>query len=177
MKDTSPLKYKDDSDRAYGLAGMAIAMMLWDGETYLASVSMDAPVGQSIEFTPAFGFTSNPRLSASLAWRENIKQFELSAAMIMANTICRQFVQHSQPLSRNASVALKEYLRNEGHETCALDDDEIDIIYNKTDRYLNRVFAHSGVSAVAHDFVTQLLQRRKLSSGEVLEILSILNRL
>lgn len=177
MANNPALRYSGEADRSYGVAGMAIALVLWDGEPFLASVSIDKPVGSSIEFTPAFGFTGNPRLSASLAWRELFKQFELSAAMIMGNVICRSYVGSSQPLSSTMVTALREVVRNEGRDICSLEEDEADLFYNKTQRYLDRVFSHSGVSSVAHNFASVLREKRTLSSGEVFELLSVLNRL
>ena len=177
MANDSLLKYADEEDRAYGVAGMTIAMMLWDGEPFLASVNLDNPVGRSIEFTPSFGFSGNPRFMASLAWREHLKQFELISAMIMGNTICRSYVRRSTPLSSDISSALRSFISEEGRQVCSLEDDEIEIIYNKTRRYLDRVFTHSGVTALARNFADTLHHRRQLSAAEVFDILSALNRM
>lgn len=177
MSNKSPLQYTDETDRAYGVAGMAIAMVLWDGEHYLASVSIDKPVGESIEFTPAFGFSGNPRLTASLAWRELLKQYELSSAMIMGNAMCRSYVRASSPLASDVAAALRAIVVAEGKDTCSLDEDEIDMVYRKIHRYLDRAFSHAGVSSLAHDMANALTHRRRLSASEVFEILSALNRM
>lgn len=176
MSEISHLRYVDESDRAYGVTGMAIALTLWDGEHYLAAVSLDNPVGESIEFTPAFGFSGNPRMTASLAWREVLKQFELSAAMLMGNAMCRAYVGSSSPVSSSVASQLRAVLRAQGAEICQLDDDETDIIYNKTQRYLDRVFTHTAVASVAHDFAAALMARRRLSSGDVFDLLSEIMR-
>lgn len=177
MEKKSPLRYSDETDRTYGVAGMAIALMLWDGEPYLASVSIDRPAGSSLEFTPSFGFSGNPRLTATLAWRELIKHFEMSTAMLMGNAMCRSYVGASRPLTSAVTAALRALVRDEGREVCSLDDDEIDIIYNKTHRYLDRVFSHAGVSSVARDLAGALATRRSMSAAEVLDLLAPLNRL
>ena len=173
----SYLRYTDDSDRAYGVAGMSVAMVLWEGEPYLASVSIDSPVGESIQFTPAFGFNGNPRMTASIAWREMQSRFELSAAMIMGNVMCRSYVQRSQPLSNNVAAQLRAIIRDEASEKCSLDSDEADLVYNKVYRYLDRVFTHSGVSSITAGLADTLMQRRTLTGGEIIEILSALNRM
>ena len=177
MADLSVLRYADEEDRSFGLAGMTIALVLWDGEPFLASLSIDKPVGESMEFTPAFGFCGNPRFSASLAWREMLKQFELSAAMIMGNAMCRAYIGSSQPLSSEAASALRSVISEEARDLCSLEDDEIDIVFNKTRRYLDRAFSHAGVSVIARDFANTLMQRRHLSAVEAFEILSSLNRM
>ena len=65
----SVLKYKDENDRSMGLAGSAIALVIWDGEDKLAAINLDSLPGEGLEMTPDFGFAGNPRLSARLAWQ------------------------------------------------------------------------------------------------------------
>ena len=166
------LQYSDDTDRAYGVTGMTIALMLWNGDQYLAEINIDNPVGSGIQFTPAFGFSGNPRLTATLAWRELFHQFELSAAMIMGNAYCRSYVGKSTPVADEVIAELQDLLRAEGRETCDLEHDEVDIVYKKTHRYLDRVFTHVGVTSMARDFARELMVRRKLSAGEVSDLLS-----
>lgn len=173
----SPLKYKDERDRALGLSGMSVALMLWDGEPMLAAVSLDGTPGTGLEFTPAYGFAGNPRLTATLAWREMLKQFELTAAMLLGNAMCRSYVGNSAPLGTDTAAALRQLLHDEGHETCQLDSDETDIIYNKTYRYLDRVFTHHAVGAVARDLAARLQSRRRMTATEVFEVLMPITRL
>lgn len=174
---SSPLKYTDDTDRTFGVAGMAIALVLWDGEPMLASINIDNPAGSSIQFSPAFGFAGNPRITASLAWRELLKQYELSTAMILGNAMCRSYVGLSRPVTSATTAALRAIIRDEGREVCQLDDDEIEMVYNKTYRYLDRVFSHAGVAHVARDFAGRLASRRSMTASEVFEALSALSRL
>ena len=177
MANSKGLRYADDTDRAYGVAGMAISLVLWDGEPLLASASLDRAVGSALDFTPAFGFSGNPRYTASLAWRQLLKQYEMVTAMIMGNALCRAYVGSSQPLSSAMGFELLDAIRAEGREACSLDDDEIDIIFNKTHRYLDRVFAHSGVSTLARSLADNLLTRRTMTASEVFDILAELNRM
>ena len=37
------LSYKNENDRCYGATGMAIGLVVFDGEDMLAGVSLDAP--------------------------------------------------------------------------------------------------------------------------------------
>ena len=174
--DKDSLQYADERDRSYGVAGMAVSLVLWDGESYLSAVSIDSPVGQSIEFTPAYGFSGNPRMMASLAWREMLKQFEMSTAMIMGNVMCRAYVGESRPVGVESRNLLRQYIGREGRELCSLEEDEIDTIFGKIYRNLDRVFQHPGVNNLVHDFARNLTARRRLSAFDVFEILGPLNR-
>ena len=173
----SPLIYVDEDDRTLGVAGMAIALVLWDGEPMLSAVSIDNPAGNSIEFTPAFGFAGNPRLTATLAWHEMLKQYELAAAMIMGNAMCRAYVGKSHPLSSATTASLRALIRDEGREVCQLDDDEIETVYNKTFRYLDRVFSHGGITEMARALARKLVEKRRMTAAEVFEELSDLSRM
>ena len=38
---SASIKYSDDTDRAFGLCGMALALYIYDAEQYLAALSAD----------------------------------------------------------------------------------------------------------------------------------------
>lgn len=175
--DNSPLKYSDEADRSLGVAGMAISMVVWDGENMLAAISLDNENGQELEFTPDFFFAGNPRLSARLAWQELVKHLELSSAMLMGNAICRSYVGRHRSLTSSMNAAIKALVRDEARTVCSLDDDEIDALYNKTFSYLDRIFRHDGVASIAENFAGVLRRERRLSATEVLDHMRALNRL
>lgn len=175
--DNSPLRYKDETDRAYGLTGMTISMMVWDGEEMLAGVNLDAPAGDGLEVTPDFHFAGNPRLSARLAWQQLVKQFELNTAMLLGNAACRARVGAGRQISAQANSLMRAMVRDEGKSLCSLDDDEIGHVYDKTMRYLDQIFSHDAVAGIARRFAADLQRMRRLSAAEALERLSALNRL
>ena len=103
----SALKYKDENDRSMGLAGSAIALVIWDGEDKLAAIDLDSLPGEGMEMTPDFSFAGNPRLSARLAWQMMLKQLELTSAMVMGNVLCRSYVGQGRQPSSSARAALR----------------------------------------------------------------------
>jgi hypothetical protein len=177
MESNSPLKYTDEIDRSFGLAGMAISMIVWDGEEILSAVSLDNPMGEGLELAPEVRFAGNPHFSPRSAWQQQVKRLELSAAMIMGNAMCRAYVNRQRSVSSKVNASLKALVRDEARSVCSLDDDEIDAIYNKTYSYLERLFAHDGVAALAREFARELCDKRRLSAAETIERLHALNRL
>ena len=97
--------------------------------------------------------------------------------MLMSNFMCRHMVKDRQQLPQELHDFLHDFAREEGHEACSLDDDEIDRLFDKNFSYLNRVFTHRGVQSVAHDFAATLLKRRSLSRLDTLELLEALRML
>ncbi len=169
------LKYKDEVDKSYGIAGMAISLIACDCEQYMASVSIENGEEQ-VELSPELFFIRNPRFSAKITWTDLIKQFRIATAMLLGNALCRHYGA-TDLLQEDSLTQLKDFLVSEGHELCELEDDEINEIFDNSRRYYTRLFSHGGVQTIARDFATTLRVRRRLSSGEILDHLSRLNNI
>lgn len=161
-------KYKDETDRAYGLGGMMACMCLLDNEHFVESVSLDAAPDEGLNFTPDFFQMSNQRLSPKSVWKENLNHFELMASMIVSNVLSRALIRHNEDVTRQLSDLILNRLIEEGRESCTLDDDEVKDIYYKTYGYFHRVFAHPDVTPVVNGFVDELLKERTMDSDRML---------
>ncbi|WP_297065449.1 hypothetical protein [uncultured Duncaniella sp.] len=171
------LKYTDDTDRSYGATGMAIGLMIFDGEDMLTSISLDCDPNDMVAMSPYFYFAGNPGVSAKTAWNQMLKNYNIGIGMLMSNLMCRHMVKDRHELPQELHDFLHDFAREEGHEACSLDDDEIDRLFDKNFSYLNRVFTHRGVQSVAHDFAAALMKRRSLSRLDTLELLEALRML
>lgn len=172
------LRYTDETDRCYGAAGMAISLVVYDGEEMLSAISLDGPAGsQTMTLAPEFFFAGNPGISAKTAWRQMLKNYNLGIAMVTANLLCRYLVNRHTGLPDDVREALHDLAVEEGMDACQLEADEIDAIFDKNINYLTRVFSHRGVHSVAHDFASALQQRRSLSRLDAIEMLQSLNML
>ncbi|MDE6703864.1 MAG: hypothetical protein K2K00_09345 [Muribaculaceae bacterium] len=174
---SSSLKYTDEKDKSYGLTGMAISMIVLDGEEYLSGMSIDAPVGEGVELSQDFYFIGNPRLSAKIAWNEILKHFQLSAGMVISNVMCRNYVQHRRKLSSELVALLKDLVREEAKENCSLDEDESDMIFEKSLNYFDRIFSYARVHEIAHEFASAIVKQRSMSAQEIIEHLRQLSML
>lgn len=171
----SALKYVDEADKALGIAGMAISLVACDGEDFLAAVSI-VDGEDSLDMSDEFFFNGNQEFSAKLAWNEMLKQFQLTAGMLLGNVMCRAYAAGHSP-SRDTLDAVRRLIREEGSEHCSLDRDEADAIYEKDYDYYSRLFAHPTVAEVARNFASVLRTRRRLNAAEVLDNLRRLNSL
>ncbi|MDE6395175.1 MAG: hypothetical protein K2K77_07535 [Duncaniella sp.] len=170
-------RYTDDSDRAYGAAGMAIGLVVYDGDEVLYSIDLDAAPGDMLTLSPDFFFAGNPRVSAKSAWTQMVSNYNLGIAMLISNVMCRHMVHASAEVPDELAAELRTIAHDEGAGACALEEDEVDRIFEKCYNYLWRVFSHRGVQAVAHDFASTLISRRSLSRLDVLEQLHALSML
>ena len=168
------LKYKDDTDRSYGATGMAIGLVIFDGEDMLASINIDSDPNEMVAMSPDFYFAGNPGVSAKTAWNQMLKNYNLGIAMLMSNLLCRHLVSARKALPPALRDCLHEIAVEEGRQACSPENDEIDRLFEKNISYLTKVFSHRGVQSVAHDFAAELLARRSLSRLDVLEQLEAL---
>ncbi len=163
------LKYNGERDRSYGLTGVAISLVALDAEEYLEGISLDAPVGNSIEFSHDFFFVTGPAFSAKSAWNERLKHFQLIAGMVIANLMCRNYVQHRRKLSPEILDNLRKFVYDEGVAVCSLDKDETDAVFDRSVSYFDRLFSYARVHEIANDFADNLVGQRSFTVQEVVE--------
>ncbi len=170
-------KYSNEDDKCYGIAGMAVGMVVWDCENLLASISLDAPADESIEFAPEFYFSANQNLSAKVVWNKTFEHYQLYMGMLIANVVCRNIVRNHSFIEEKVKKQMFAYLEEEGKDSCSLDNDEIKRLFDKNYDYIYRIFNHHGVQEIVHDFATRLKQQRQLSRAEVIDGLRALSML
>lgn len=170
-------KYSSEDDKCYGIAGMAVGMVVWDCENLMTSISLDAPADESIEFTPEFYFSSNQNLSAKSVWHKMFEQYQLYMGMLISNIVCRNLVLNRSFVGEKQKRQLFSYIEEEGKESCSLDNDEIRRLFDKNYDYIYRLFNHNGVQEIVHGFVSRLKQQRRLSRADVIDGLRALSML
>lgn len=170
-------KYSSEDDKCYGIAGMAVGMVVWDCENMLASISLDTPADESIEFTPEFYFSSNQNLSAKSVWHKVFEHYQLYMGMLISNIVCRNIVLNRSFVGEKVKKQLFSYIEEEGKESCSLDNDEIKRLFDKNYDYIYRLFNHNGVQEIVHGFASRLKQQRKLSRTDVIDGLRALSML
>ena len=178
MESNDVLKYADETDKSFGLAGMAISLMAWDAEEWLEAIDLDANADEAMCMSTEFYLTIAPRVGAKALWEQSLKRFQLTAAMTVANVACRQMVHKGHAsMPGDADSALRSALSDEGAHLCSLEDDEVSRVYGKSLAYCGRLFTHPGVKKNAGLLAPQLRSRRPLSAAEVFDVLAPLNRM
>lgn len=168
----SSLKYTDEKDRSLGLAGTAVAMVVWHAHDKLVAVSIDSEPGAGVEVTPDFHFQGNPRLSAAEAWRTLVQQLQVTTAMLMGNAMSRAYLGHNRPLSSQTRASLRALVRDEAEAVCALTPDETDRLFTEVNQYLDRVFTHHRIATLTRSLAQDIVTERRLSAAEVLDRLA-----
>lgn len=165
------LAYSDENDKIYGISGMALTLVACNGEDLLAEVRVDAPAGANMVMSHDFAFNGNPRMSAKIVWAQTMKDLRAVTSMTLGNIICRRRLLHGSSVEDSLIADLRGLVRTEGAEQCGLDSDEADALFGACLSYVERLFAHAAVCAVARRLADRLAERRILSSAEIVEYL------
>lgn len=171
----SLLRYADVDDKCFGIAGMAIGMFIFDHENYLVGVSVDKSDLDSLELAPELMFARNQSVSPKVVWNHILKRFNLATGLLLSNVICRYYIHRHQGLKAEMRSEIISRLLEEADDTCQLEKDEVESLFNKNFSYLDQAFRSPAVANVASRIAEELRQRTTLSHSEILDFLSSLS--
>lgn len=171
------MKYIDETDKSFGLTGMAVSLMVWNAEERLMAINLDAEPEEAMLMTPDFYTDCAPAVGAKAVWQHSLQKFQLLTAMLVANVTCRYLVNRRRRLSSEADAAMRRFVADEGTRLCQLDDDESMRVYGQALTHCQRIFTHPSVAQIVTEFAEILRQRRHLSAPETFELLAPLSRL
>lgn len=168
------LTYLNEDDKAYGLAGMAISIAALDAIDRVATVSLDAE-GPMVTFSHQYYFSGSPSISPKITWDNLLHNFYITSAMVVSNVMARSMVRLGKDVPADVMDAVHKEIAEEGRDTCSLDDDEIDTLYDKTKAYMGRIFRNPRLRPAIEDFARTLSRRRTLSGSEIIDELRSLS--
>ncbi len=172
MNSHNRLSYNNERDKTYGITGMAITLVVLDGEDFLSHINLDAEADACIEMSHEFGFKGNPRMSAKIIWEQTLRDLRLTASMALGNVTCRRYILDHKGLSTEDTTSLREALRQDANDHCGLERDETDRLFDSCLNYVDRIFRTRGVADIADAFANELSSRRSMSGQEAAEILA-----
>lgn len=171
MDSTESLKYKDETDRSYGVAGMALAAFMMDYEKYIDSISIDRKDIDSVEFTPEFFITLSECLSPKASWVHSLEQFQVITSMLISNVMCRSMVRNRHEVEDKLRNRMLGCLHDYACD-CQLEDDEAEHLFYKHYEVLNRAYHNAQMHTMARRLVDELNTRRILHHCDLNELLS-----
>ena len=165
------MKYRDDDDKCYGVAGMAVGLSIFDATELFNGITIDADGLDCVQFTPEFYFAGNPRLNAKEAWQEIFSHYQISMGLIIADAMCRKMIHDHGVVDRKMRNSLLSAMCDEGKELCQLEKDEVETIFDRYYSHLMQVFSDHGMGDAIKQLATQLKEQRSFSRVEVIDLL------
>ena len=163
---TLTLEYSNEDDRAYGLAGMAISLAALDAFDRIAEISLDGD-STMVEFSNEYYFSGSPSISPKSTWDNLVHNFHITASMVISNVMSRSMVRMHRDVPLDVLGAVHDEILREGRESCGLEDDEIDALFNRTLSYSRRIFANPRLHPAIDEFARVLSRKRTLSGNEL----------
>lgn len=167
------LSYQNEDDRAYGLAGMLVALANLDAIDRVATVSMDSQ-GPMVEFSHAYYFAGSPSISPKSTWDNLVANFHLTTSMVVGNILARTLVRLKEEAPEDTLKEVYTQVEEEGKETCALESDEIERLYDHALSRALRVFRNPRVQPAIDEFARIISLKRSMSGREILDELHLL---
>lgn len=167
------LAYINEDDRAYGLAGMAISLAALDAIDRIADISLDAD-GPMVSFSHEYYFSGSPSVSPKSTWNNLIRNFYITSSMVMSNVMARSLVRMGEDVPEELWDSIRREVRAEGIDTCSLDEDEVDRLFDRSAAGMRRIFGNRRLYPAIEQFARTLARRRTLSGGEIYDELRAL---
>lgn len=167
MSDTiTNFSYRNEDDKAYGLAGMIISAGSLDALGLIHSVCIDEQ-GPMVRFSEEYHHLLSPTLSPKGVWERLRRNLYITAAMAVGNLMSRAVVRDGFDVPRALIDDLHEAMRREGRDALALDDDETDMLFNHLLRHNMQIFHNPRMHPKVHSLSHRLSQLRTLSQGDI----------
>lgn len=173
---TLTLTYLNEDDRAYGLAGMVISLASLHAADRIAEVNLDSD-GPMVEFSHEYYFPGSPAISPKATWDNLVQNFHITTAMVVSNILARSVVRMKEEAPESVMKEIYEEVEREGRDTCALEDDEIESLYQNATLRMRRLFQNPRLHPVIDEFARVLSRKRALSGMELRDELHLLQLL
>ncbi len=154
-----------------GVAGMILVILALGAEELLAAVDMHAPAGQNLKFYPDAGINANPRISAKVVWAQAVKDLRMVTSMALARILCQNIANHNSGLNSSTIEVLRKSVSSMAAESCALDKDESDALFDSCLSYVERIFLHPHVRECVVPFGKFLKRNGVTGKSEIIEYL------
>ena len=169
------MKYRDELDKSYGVAGMVLGLSVFDASDLFTAVTLDGDGPGCIQFTPEFFFAGNPRLSPRGAWQYIVGHYRISVGLAVANALCRRMVLDNGKVDDKLRDELFNAAFDDGRNYCQLERDEVEPIFDEAFNNMKRMFADGRVRKAMDSFADVLQRHRTLSHIDVIDLLQQLD--
>lgn len=162
------LSYRNENDKAFGLAGMILSLGSLDALDTIVRVSLDSS-GPMVTFNNQYYYAMSPKLSPKVAWENLKRNFYITSAMVMGNVMARSMVRDNAAVPDAVLDDILAEMQNEGCDSVQLENDEVKQLYDHILMRMRRLFGNPRMHPVVRELSGVLELRRSLTADEVIE--------
>lgn len=166
----------NEDDRAYGLAGMMVALANLNAIDRVATVSIDSE-GPMVEFSHEYYFAGSPSISPKSTWGNLVDNFHITTSMVVGNILARSLVRLKEEAPQDVMKEVFQIVEEEGKSTCDLESDEVETLYNHAISRAMRLFRNPRLHPAIDEFARIISLKRSLSGREIIDELHLLQLL
>lgn len=167
------LHYSNEDDRAYGLAGMTISLAALDAIDKVVEISIDSD-GPMVRFSQEYYYSLSPAVSPKTVWENLMRNYHITASMVVANILARSIVRLGEDAPKDVWESVFDEIESEGQQTCGLEKDEVEALYNKIFMHNRRIFSNPRLRPLISELAGTISRRRRLSGLEIRDELNYL---
>lgn len=160
------LAYRNEDDRAYGLAGMIITLSAFDALELVHSVSLDSE-GPMVRFSEEYYHLLSPTLSPKSVWEAMRRNFYITSAMVVGNVMARGVVRDGGDVPAELLESIQRTMEQEGAESLDLEADEVVTLYRHLLRRNAQLFHNPRLHPKVRNLSRRLALLRELSAGDI----------
>lgn len=162
----------DERLKSLGVAGMALALDVWEADELYSGVTLEAEGLACVEFTPQYYFSEAPSVSPKAAFRHEMKIFEMAMGLAISNTMSREVIGHGSRLSRSEREHLLDTFATEGRNELSLSDGETSRLFTKAFDFLDQIYSNSAVRQMVERISEVLIKERRLTALQLHDLLA-----
>lgn len=167
------LQYRNDDDKAYGLAGMIFSLNALGALDIVNEVSLDTD-GPMVTFSADYYFFASPAISPKAVWQQTKRNWYLTSSMVVANVMARALVRDGEQIPSQILDDIRSQILREGADTLSLEEDEAGSLFDNLYRKNLQIFYNPRIQPVVRSLTRTLALRRSLSFSDLIDLLSTL---
>ncbi len=165
-KEILKLTYRNEDDKAYGLAGMILSLSSLHALPLIREVTMDTE-GPMVHFTNDYYYITSPAVSPKAVWNKLRENFYITSSMVIGNVFARRIVRDGEDVTVAMLDNILSSMIEEGRDTCSLDEDETMVIYDNIVMRNRNIFGNRRLHPTVKKLQQILSLRRHLSISEL----------
>ena len=164
---TLSMKYRSEDDKAYGVAGMALGLAVFDVSRLSAGIDLDESGFACLQFDPSFFQAGNPLMSAKDSWKHAYGNFQVLMGLSIANAMSRKMLLDHGTIDRKMRDFLLDEACGEGMLTCQLEREEVEPLFDRYFSHLMQVFSNRDIARAVSDFALLLRRERAIAGSDM----------
>lgn len=167
------LQYRNDDDKAYGLAGMIFSLHTLGTLDIIANVDLDTD-GPMVTFTSEYYYISSPAISPKAVWQQTKRNWYFTASMVVGNIMARAMVRDRSQIPADILTDIRAQIMAEAADTLSLEEDEATQLFENLYRKNLQLYCDPRCHTLVRALTDTLVHRRRLTLTDLLDLLSTL---